>query len=167
MGEIVTLTLQEMIHAAQVGVMRRAHGLNGAFNKYKYNEEEPWEVEIVACQAELALAKYFNLHWSGVVPFVRDVGDILDARSIRQPHHRLLIHDDDPNDTPFVLVLRVDKSKMDFDLRGWVFARDGKLKKYEQEYQPGRPCYYVDNEVLHPITRLQPWIDSSRKLLKT
>jgi len=162
----VELSLQDMQVAAHIGVMRRIQGMSKGQNRFGYSEDAPWETDIVGCQAELVVCRRYNLHWSGATPFGRDVGDIIDVRSIRSADRRLILHPSDPDEVPFVLVLRSHKYQPLFDLCGWVFAKDGKrdypLKTLKEN---GEPAHYCD--MLRPMSELDPWVEANRKPLKT
>jgi hypothetical protein len=56
----------------------------------------------------------------------------------------LILHPSDPDDTPFILV---NKESDGFHVRGWVYARDGKLPHFWQR-KTGRPCYFVPPELM-------------------
>lgn len=156
---IIKLTAAQLIIAANVGAMRRAsncikniqpkHGCS--------NGEGSWEIDIVACQAEMAVASYLNLFWDGAVNnfAARDVGGIVDVRSRSKRHYQLILHRDDPDNVPFVLVWG---NPPNFELSGWLLARDGKKEEYWADPAGGRPAFFVPKEVLQPMTELREWV---------
>ncbi len=116
-----------------------------------------WEKSILGLCAEMAVARYTNLFWCGTVTDTKapDVGDLIEVRSITNRDHSLLLHKEDRDDFPFVLVYNNPPNK--FELLGWLFARDGKLKKYWQHNGDGDPCFYVPQD--HPLLPMPALID--------
>jgi len=157
MGEIVTLTPGEMLMGANVGVMRNLNAIvKGYEDKHGFEEEEQWEVNIVAAQAEVAVAKYLNLYWSGATSFAADVGGLVEVRSVAAEYKRLLVYKTSADEKPFVSVWRIDKKKMDFDLRGWMYGKDAKVDKYWCDPKgSGRFNFFVETRDLHPMNRLK------------
>jgi len=165
---IVTLTVQEMMVGAQVGVMRNMSAItNKRPDRYGYDDENPWETDIVSSQAELAVCKYLNLYWSGLPRFGVDVGDIVDVRCVKSDSRRLILHESDSSDVPWVSVLLVDRKKMDFKLRGWVFGREGKIKdNWKDPTGKDRWAFFVENSELHSMKSLCDWVNANRPALK-
>lgn len=102
------------------------------------------ENDINSCCAEMAVAKFYNLHWEAVVDnpsrdLVGDVGGVLEVRSTPLENGRLLLHESDGDDFPFVLAIG---QRRNWRLAGWILGGDGKTKKYWNSKMP-RPCFAV------------------------
>lgn len=112
------------------------------------------------CLAELAVATALGMPWDGKFfqneeweqwrTSGHDVGP-LEIRSTKHRTGRLILHDDDRDDSPFVLVL-ADSPR--FKLAGWVYGRDGKKESNWEDVGYGRPCYYVKQSRLKPMQEL-------------
>ena len=117
------LTYGQLSMASHVAIMRRASNmLKGLPPRYgASNGEGSWEMDINACCAELAVARYTNLFWCGSLNdfSARDVGGIIDVRSMTKSHYQLILHPDDPDGAPFVLVWT---NPPEFELTGWMCA---------------------------------------------
>jgi hypothetical protein len=117
------------------------------------------EIDVNGCCAELAVARYTNLFWCGTVNDVqaRDVGGMVDVRSTTQRNHNLILHPDDDDETPYVLVWT---HAPEFDLCGWTFAGDGKLSEFWRDPTGGRPAFFVPRNLLRPMPELLDWLSS-------
>jgi hypothetical protein len=157
----IKLTAAQLIIAANVGVMRRAsNAVKQIQPRYgASNGAGSWEMDIVACQAEFAVAKYCNLFWDGAVNnfSARDVGGLVDVRSRTKSHYQLILHPADPDNVPFVLVFGAPPI---FELSGWLFARDGKIDKFWSDPAGGRPAFFVPKDVLRPMPELLQWLST-------
>jgi hypothetical protein len=82
------------------------------------------------------------------------------VRTTRHANGHLLLHKeskdgraDNPDDT-FVLLRGLAP---EFELVGWIIARDGMLdENWGDKANKNRPCYWVPAEVLHPMSTLAP-----------
>ena len=150
----VSLTWPEQIFAAQAGAMRRISAMSG-------ERPEPhgtprcdlWGNDIESCGAEMAVAKVLGLYWQSVVRNTEDVnGDVsgVEVRSTTHPQGRLILHDADKDDAPYVLVRGQFPS---YELIGWIKGRDGKREEYWFNGD-GRAAYFVPDSELRsfPIT---------------
>lgn len=166
----VKLTTAQLFCAATVGVMRRVDGLKkGRRDRWGAGQGSQWDRDITGALCEYAAARWANRCWNGVasndeeLAGLRDVGDLFDARGITQSHHSLIIHPDDPDHVPFVLVhCRAPQ----FDLLGWLFARDGKDPAYWADPTGSdRAAYFVPQDSLRPMSELLEWLaDNSRTI---
>jgi len=101
-----------------------------------------------------------NLYWTGSVKRNRDVGGIIEVRSIFLPGHRLVARANDTDETPAVLVL-VDlpppKSELlpVCHLLGWQTY--GYAKRYGKPKDPDSawPCWMLPQHFLEPIEELR------------
>ena len=130
MTEIVTLSESEMLVAAQVGLFRRMSAIKkGRPGKYGIDNAAAglFDADIVACQCELAVGKFLNLHWPVAIGIttLADVGGMVEVRSILDPTRRLIVHAEDKDEAPFVLVHSDGGGRL-FNLLGWCFGREAK-----------------------------------------
>jgi len=152
----VTLNPAEMIHGALCGVLRQVQNLkHNRHDKYGAEEMDPWALHINGALAELAVAKYLGLPWTGMGALgdhsLADVDDSTEARWVTNAHYSLLLHPDDNDERVYVLVTGRAPS---LALRGWKLGRDGKNQKYWADPKGGRPCYFVPQTELEPMTTL-------------
>lgn len=153
----ITLTLAEMAMAAGVGVRRQlssiyqnlqgAHGVN--------NEEQGWQINIEGACGEQVVAKLLGLYWNGSVNSFKqpDVSNF-HVRT-RSPHTKtkgLPIRPNDPDDGIFILVIGACPN---YQVVGWLRARDGKQSQWNVVGFNGRPdAYFVPESELLPMDRL-------------
>lgn len=145
----VTLTWPEMRLAAAVGIERAIQGMEKKFSpRYGCGLEENWRLNIEGAAGEMALAKFLSRFWSGNLGDLKadDVGQ-LQVRTSRRPNADLRLHPDDNDDKAFILLTGVAPS---FIVRGWLWAREGKLDKYWRDGAQGRPAFWVPQSDLRP-----------------
>jgi len=156
---IVTLSWAEMHLCATVAAMRQISALRRlAQPRHGANGMGAFDMHLFGCVGEFAVAKHLNLFWAaspGVLE-PNDVGGKLQVRAAYQENYRLILHDSDSSDDPFVLALAHDLPRV--TLRGWVFGRDGKLRKYWADPVGGRPAYFVPQESLVAMHELAPLV---------
>lgn len=150
----VELTWAELWLAINAGVLRRLNGV-------RYRREEPygarptaaWNDDINGCIAELALAKYLGIFWSGTVGRL-DLPDVgtLQVRSKVEVQHRLVVLRSDDDDKPFVSVLVTVPV---CHLCGWMFAKDAKKDGWLLPDPPKPDRFFVPNDALQPIHTLR------------
>ena len=149
----VALTLEEMILHGGQGVARCANALEkrrqGAHGFDR--DKERWQIDVEGLLAEAAAAKALGLPYEAVVGRLDtkegDIGPGLQVRSTSYSFGHLLVHDKDDDDHKFILVTGIYGV---YDVRGWVYARDGKHDKYKQT-RKGRWAYWVPQDVLRPM----------------
>jgi hypothetical protein len=149
----VTLTPSEYYQAAHSGLLHRVQNIRTQRHAPRYGEpRDAWGVSITGAIGEAAVAKYLGVWWLGNVGRIggRDVAHI-EVRSTSHPSGALILHDQDPDDVAFVLV-RGDR--YEYELPGWLLARDGKRREWWRDPQAGRPAYFVPAEHLHPMREL-------------
>lgn len=149
------LTYAQISIASMVATMRhvnnRKHGRPQRYGMTKF----VWDAEIESCCAEMAVAALLNLYWDGGTLNCyteRDVGGIVDVRWTDRANGRLILHKDDPDDVPFVLVTGTNGA---YTIVGWLFARDGKRDEYWCDPTgEGRPAYFVPQKALRPVSEI-------------
>ena len=148
----VTLTKIELMVAGLVGSMRSVSSMGRLVQK-KYSNESQWQIDGDGAAAEMAFAKWMNVYYEPTVNTFKapDVG-VLQIRSTRHEHGKLIIRSKDVKDEAFVLVVnRVPE----FDIVGWIQGSDAKQDKYL--YDPNNinsPAWFVPQDALRPMEEL-------------
>jgi hypothetical protein len=151
---VVCLTWPELLLGCYVGVMRRVNALRRARQEpYGERPQASWNDDINGALAELAVAKHFNVFWSGTVGRV-DLPDVgpLQVRSKNQADHRLVILKTDADDKLFISVF---VATPECRLCGWFRAGDAKQAEWLLPDPPKPDRYFVPNSELHSIDTLQ------------
>ena len=153
---MTALTHSEMFAAAVGGIMRRMTALKGHYAAPHGDPKDSlWDIDIEGCAAELLVAKALNRYWwgSAVDSFKQVPGDVGrgQVRHTRFPNGRLVLHDSDPDDVPFVLVVGEYPHQR---IAGWMVGKDGKRPEYWDTHVD-RPCYMVPQSELQPIALLE------------
>lgn len=150
----ITLTWQEQLFAAQAGVMRRISAMSRSRPEpYQTPKTDLWGNDIESCGAEAAVAKAIGRYWLAVLQNPQDAnGDVsgIEVRSTARPNGRLIVHDEDKDDSPFVLVRGLFPS---YDVVGWILGKDAKQEKYLFNGD-GRPAYFVPDVDLLSLVEL-------------
>lgn len=152
------LTEQELRVGAAVGVGRNIEAITkGAQHRFGGQNLNGWSMHIYGALAELAVAKFLRIYWSGLgsgligpTRFSGDVGPV-EVRHSGRDDACLLLHPDDDDDRAFVLVTGAGP---DFVLRGWSFAGAVKSASF-WETKTGRPCYFVPQSALLSMDQLK------------
>lgn len=106
-----------------------------------------------AALAEMAVAKHYNLYWSGLGKGTEgrgDVGGKWEVRSITQAHHGLIVRESDPA-RPHLLVL-VEEPRC--SLIGWLWPEQARILRYYKADSPQgeTPFWLVPQADLIPLT---------------
>lgn len=154
---IVTLTWSEMMlahmvagHRAVLNAKRKAQPKFGAVTGAAGDA-----LHLSACRGEMAVAKAFNLYWSGSSGDYSaiDVGGKLEVRTITKAGHCMILHKQDKDDVPFVVACVQDAPAI--TLCGWMLGRDGKLDKWWADPQgTNRWAYFIPQPALLPMSDL-------------
>jgi|SRR5271163_4747081 len=114
-----------------------------------------YENHILGAQAEMVVAKALNLFWPPAVGVLNeiDVGGIVQVRARTEHWHDLMVHHEDRDDEPVVLV-RVHNAP-EFELVGWIYHRDAKRKEFWKDYAGGRPTHFVSGGKLRDLDELR------------
>ena len=158
----VTLNEIERRICAWVGKQRRQYAVNSGRNPGlgpSRLDECGAENDIRGAECEYAASRILNLYWRPWVGSIteakrmRDVGGLIEVRSTDLPNGRLIVKPDDPDDAPFVLIVRnADR----FTLAGWLFAHEAKEFHLLTAY--GDPAHFVPQDKLSANTLLIEWI---------
>lgn len=154
----ITLTWSELLIAHQIAAMRRVQNMK-LKTAHKYGRNDPINLEegseISAIRGEMAVAKAFNCYWMGTVGQygVVDVGGKIEVRTVTQASHKLILHPEDKDQYPFVLVNA--GSCPEVELMGWMYGKDGKDEKYwDDPTKTNRPAYFIPRSDLRPMSEL-------------
>jgi len=157
----IDLTWPEIRTATEVAVhrqmydfakgMKHHHGLNAAFF-------DSFGINIRGCVAEIATAKALGVYWTGLGGFgLPDVGAGIEVRAISNPGHRLIMHDDDPDEYIGVLAYVGDDPKK-VRILGWLPASDCKKKEFLKDPVGGREAYFIPQTALRDISSLSEYL---------
>lgn len=142
-----------MLKAAGVGVRRKLKNLRiGRQEWYGNSTDENWQQQIEGAMAELVIAKFMRYDWSGLgEPGQPDVGPD-DVRHTSYSRGCLLLHLGDKDDRVFWLVTG---GYGQYQVRGWIVARDGKQERWWRDPKGGRPCFFVPQaHLIDPLLRV-------------
>jgi hypothetical protein len=147
----ITLDHFEALQACQVGVLRNLEAINrGRKHRHGFNGDA-WAAHIEGAAAELAVSKYLDRYWIAVVPdpslLPGDVGERTQVRCTARANGCLIVHEDDPDDHGFILVVGAMPR---FKIVGWLFGREAKHPTFWRE-DTGRPAYFVPQTALKPM----------------
>jgi hypothetical protein len=150
----VSLTWTEQLFAAQAGVMRRMSAISrNRSEPHQTPRTDLWGIDIESCGAEAAVAKTLGKYWVAVVDNTQVLdGDVsgVEVRSTVLKDGRLIVHNRDRDDAPFVLARG---SFPNYEIAGWIFGRDAKQDQYIFSGD-GRPAFFVPASELRPIHEL-------------
>lgn len=112
----------------------------------------------LGARGEFVVAKLFKLYPTGLgnrgAP---DVGGYIEVRTVQDANRRLLLHPEDKDHYPAVLVQWLGGRR--FQVAGWCKVREGKREEWFKPLNgDNRPCYVVPHEALRPIEELQNMI---------
>jgi hypothetical protein len=156
----VTLDTREYIFAATSGVMlnedSRKRGLS---IRVLGNNRRGIENDIDGAVGEFVAAKALNKFWHGPGSYkAHDIEPNIEVRTVpyNGGRQRLKIKKDDPDDSPFVLVLGTQDSLI-WKIPGWILGKHGKIiGDWEDPTGNGAdPAYFVDQGCLNSILTLR------------
>ena len=160
MKPTITLTWSEMQVAHEVAGQRIIMNLRGGA---KAKRGAPKGIKgdalhLMACRAEMAVAKHLGRFWSGAVGdySAADIGPGLgiEVRGTEYPDGRLIVHgdDDDPDDSIFVLVIANGPV---MTLPGWMKGRVAKQQQWWSDPTgENRPAFFVPQGALWDMDEL-------------
>ena len=129
---ILTPTEGELHLAGSVGVLRMIYAIRtGRKRRPGINDEDAGPVQhILGAIGEQALARYLGVFWSGTIGTVHasaDVGGCYQVRATERQSGKLIAHDDDKDEQPFVLARVL---LPDVHLVGWLWGHEAKQSKF-------------------------------------
>ncbi len=141
--------------AAYIGVLRRIQSkTTGLKNNHGYEGTDPWQTDIEAAGAELAVSKALNLHWNAGVNTFRapDIGENLQVRWTPLITGSLILRETDGDLAYYVLVVGC---MPDMQIAGFIRGRDGKKGRWLKSPGGRPPAYFVPQEALRPLDHLR------------
>lgn len=139
----VALEAFELSRAATLGIQRQIHNLyTRKADKHACPTTEGFHSHILGACGELAVAKALGVYWPGVLGSfeVPDVGTI-QVRTTDRPGGSLILHKDDPDNDPFVLVVG---SNREFRIVGWLYGHEGKHDRFWRTEDVCSPAYFIN-----------------------
>ena len=150
------MTTEQLVTFGSAGLARCANALEmrrvGAHGFDRFSER--WQIDVEGVLTEGAAALALGVPYKPVVGELDSLwGDIAEGIQVRGTKYAtgsLLIHDRDQDDHAFILVTGIYGI---YDIRGWIWGKEGKKKKYWKVHK-GRGAYWVPQESLRPIDTL-------------
>jgi hypothetical protein len=153
----VELSEADIVMAIEVASRRREKGITGLVRPRYGADNSLWGLddELQGVAAEIAVCKHLRVWWPNFGLVVGDVDcGVAEVRSISRPNNRLLMHQNDKPELPYISAL-VSKANMpNVFLRGWMHGVDGMVEKNCTSLTSGRSCYVIPNEELRPMADL-------------
>lgn len=157
---IVRLTYAEILVAHLITGQRQTMNLKRAVaSRYGAPEGEAGrKLDALGVFGEMAVAKGLNLYWSGTVGDYGaiDVGGVVEVRTAHRATDSLIVHPDDKDAVPFVLVLGDQAPAM--RLAGWLWGHEAKQERWWKQTE--RPAFFVPQDDLRSMDEL---VDLFRK----
>lgn len=147
----VTLTQSQVEHGAFEGFMRASRAL---FNDYRDRNGAPrdqlWQFHIEGACGEIAFCKWRNIFWQADRDFSHADAGTVGVRTRSRLDYELRLFPSDEDDRPYVLVLGVAPK---YTLRGWIWGREGKLRKYwgNPTGNSREPAFWVPHSAMRPM----------------
>lgn len=150
----VTLTWSEVFTAAFVGIVRQVQNLQkGRRDAHGAATRDGWQLHVEGALGESVVAKHLGHYWNGHFGDLdaKDVGK-LQVRTSEGENNRLILHETDPDDDIYVLVVG---SPPRYRIAGWIKGRDGKQNAYWTDPRGNRPAYFVPRHALRPMSEIR------------
>lgn len=153
----IALTSEELLLFGSAGLNRAINAMEkrraGAHGFDRFTER--WQIDVEGVLTEAAAAKALGLPYEPCVGELDtldgDIGPGLQVRGTKYSSGCLLVHDSDVDDHRFILVTGIYGV---YDIRGWIFAKDGKKKSLWKVYKD-RGAYWVPQDKLRPMDTLE------------
>jgi hypothetical protein len=151
-AKTILLTEAELRYAAYTGIDRQVSALSHRRSD-QFRPRDYWSTHILACMAELAVAKWRGRYWSGFADAgfhsdsdvgkgeVRSSGNY-DSDLILRPRDR------EKGDAPFVLVV-TDPPEM--HLVGWAYGREAMVEEFWRA-TPAPAAWFMPQDRLRQIS---------------
>jgi len=151
----ITLSSNSIFIACTTGIWR---WLNSTKNgkRPKYGAPVGFQglaIAILGAIGECAVAKWANKYWDGDIGNY-DADDVqgLQVRTVDSNSKRLIIHEEDKDEQPYILVYVDPPNVM---IKGWKFGNEGKNSKYWKDPSgKNRFAYFVDDADLVDMKHL-------------
>ncbi len=161
---VVKITEGELYVAAQTALMRQMDALRKDRKTDYGGWWEGWTSNVVGTVGEKAVAKHYNLYWSGAFGDL-SAADVcgLQVRTSQQGWADLRINTDDTDSDIFVLVTLEDCLGGEKDcrilatLQGWAYAEEAKANPdwYREGKKGTTKRHWMPQSELHPMSELK------------
>lgn len=148
-----------------LAMRRRRPQLHGADAR---NNE--WQIEVMGCLAEMAVAKYLDRFWVGATnrslkSLPGDVG-VVQVRSTQHHDGHLIVYGTDPDAAPFVLAIVgstfvADTANLRVRLAGWTTGEAAKANAAPRKGYTGNE-FWVPQSRLRPMSTLASYVEDCR-----
>lgn len=149
----VTLSLAEMLHGTNLGVIRmyESHNHGGRHKHGFYNSNlDPLCINVQGAIGEIVVAKARNLYFMPTVNTFKaaDIGNNVQVRLRTKHEWQMIVRDDDDPDHIFV---HVTGSGPMYCIRGWAYGKDVMKPEYRQNHGNRIESWFVPEEALKPF----------------
>lgn len=149
----VTLSLAEMLHGTNLGVIRmyESHNHGGKHKHGFYNSNlDPLCINVQGAIGEIVVAKARNLYFMPTVNTFKaaDIGNNVQVRLRTKHEWQMIVRDDDDPDHIFV---HVTGSGPVYCIRGWAYGKDVMKPEYRQNHGNRTESWFVPEEALKPF----------------
>jgi hypothetical protein len=149
----VTLSLAEMLHGTNLGVIRlyESHNHGGKHKHGFYNSNlDPLCINVQGAIGEIVVAKARNLYFMPTVNTFKaaDIGSNVQVRLRTKHEWQMIVRDDDDPDHIFV---HVTGSGPVYCIRGWAYGKDVMKPEYRQNHGNRIESWFVPEEALKPF----------------
>lgn len=143
----VRLSGDEVQLGAVAGVQRSWYALERGDPWAK--AKDFWQQGVLGCLAELALAKYLGVYWTGLAKVgANDVGRY-EVRTTAWDNGCLMLQPKDRDEAQYVLVTG---SRYLWTIHGWCYGYEGKREEWWKVPTNGYgPCFNVPQDALRPL----------------
>lgn len=107
---------------------------------------------VIGNLGEMAVSRYLDKPITSNFEDIKakDIDGKLEIRTTEYKTGCLLLHDSSPDESIYILVV---VNELNAKICGWIEAKNGKLKEYWKDGDPG--CYYVPQSKLKSINLLR------------
>lgn len=164
----INLTREEQDEAIYAGKHIRERRIqSGSVHKWNRQNDYALNDPITSVAAEIAAGRAIGRKWvyRTSPDKAGDLGLKEQVRHTKYPYGKLTLHPEDIDDHKFILVTGIFPF---FDVRGWLFAVEGKEERFWSELQKGRPAFNVGQRYLRPMESWHkikelPWLFSANQ----
>ena len=149
----VTLTLSEMLHGGNVGIIRHheAQLANRPIDKkFMTTKKNPLAAHIEGALGELVVAKVRNKYFMPTVNNFKeaDLGRNIQVRLRAQHDWDMIVRD---NDNPEHIYVHVTGPGPVFCVRGWEYGKSVMIPEYRANHGGSGPSWFVPEFALKPF----------------
>jgi hypothetical protein len=149
----VTLTLSEMLHCGNVGIIRHYEAESDhrqTDKKFEVTQKSLIGAHVEGAMGEMVVAKARGKYFMPTVNNFKeaDLGTNVQVR-LRMFHHWDLIIRD--NDNPEHIYVLVTGTGPEFCIRGWAYAKDVMLPEYRKDHGGSGEAWFIPESALKPF----------------